>query len=655
MGLGSVAVLNPPAVSGAFSPSSLSPALWIDPSDAASVTISGSSGAYIGANGLVTTGAAAANYATTSTTVPGWNVTGSIDLVVKVALADWTPAANNALIARYGGGVNDLWRFSVATGGGFQLNINGTAYTSTVTNTLTDGQTYYVRARFIAGSPDSTIRFYTSSDGSSWTQLGTDRTATAVTALNTSTASPITVSDLGANIQPTNGTVYRAQFWSGDSTSGGTLLFDADFENATPFVSAFTESALGAPVYVVSSTATSSTASYGYVGPEGWVAPGATGNVATTPDSAAVSPTTAVEIVVRARAAWSNGVVFYAKRSGGAETSAQGSQFYLNSSGSMRFFSNSGDVGVTHALVDGAWYWLKVTADGTATKFYFAADQSTEPVSWTQIGANQAAASFVDTGHLFSIGGDSESGWKPVTIKRLILRKTIGGSADFDADFVTAADYCTTFTESSANAATVTITATNTPSNAAGACVSQINDKSGNARHLTQGTLANMPKYWNGQNGCNCLVFDGADDFMASANLTIAQPVSITVVARMTSSNGQFVTNGSNTPTVYSNSSQWRIFAGVAEVGSSPSDATTPHTFTGIFNGVSSALYKDGASIATGDVGTTAYSAKPFRIGGTTSVWWAGRMGEVVLLASAIGGSDQTNLESYDKSKWGTP
>lgn len=650
MGLGSAAVVAPPAASGAFSPLSLTPALWIDPSDATSVTISGSSGAYIGPNGLVLTTGAAGDYATFADNA-AYTVTDEFELIVKVTPTTW--AQTSTIVSSKGLSAGDAgFRLTLSSGVGIYFShdngVSNVDSLSSVNHSFTPGQTGWIKVTYKGSLGE--VKFYTSTDGSSYSQLGTTQTTTITAGWNSANAMRI-----GQRLDAVlryQGTVHRVSF---GTTIGGDKVFDADFEAATDYVSVFTESALGAPVYVVSSTAASSTANYGYVGPEGSVQPGLTGNVATSPDSVALSPTTSLEVVVRARAVWSTGAMFYSKRAGGAETSAQGSQFYVNGT-SIAFFSNSGASSVTHSLTDGTWYWLKVTADGTATKFYYAADQATEPVSWTQIGANQAARSFVDTGHLFSIGGDSQSGWRQQTIARLIVRKTIGGSIDFDANFTAAADYCTSFTESSSNAATVTITATNTPANAAGACVSQINDKSGNNRHLTQGTLANMPKYWNGIAGNNVLVFDGANDTLSVAGSIVSQPNTIAIAARSTSSNDHIFGGGSGAvQELYDVSGATiRASAGLEMFG--PATTTTVrHVYVVTVNGASSKVRIDGGAGSSGNM-STGNLTNGFRVSGNSagSFPMAGEVQDVVITSGAMGLTDLNNLGPYMATKAGT-
>jgi len=417
------------------------------------------------------------------------------------------------------------------------------------------------------------------------------------------------------------------------------------------------------------STVTISGSSGAYIGPTGLVLPGTSGNVATTADSAAVSPTTAVEIVARARATWSASVMILAKRVGGAETSLQGLQFGTQG-GALSLFSNNTTRAVTHALTDGAWYWLKVTADGTATRFYFAADQDAEPSSWTQVGTDQGASSFVDTGHLFSIGGDSQSGWYGLNVKRLILRKTIGGSADFDADFTAPnLSYAMSFTEGSTNAATVTIT-----SSTNGAAVSQINDKSGNGRHLTQATLVNMPALQR-IGGITHLVWDGINDYLTAGDVLDVLGGNWTYAAvGISQASGQQtffskatgVTSGnvgffSDTGVVY-------IFFrndGTASLGYGSGRVAGGGVLRTFIARLSQSAMKkrvwvDGGA-GTEDTLTSAVGGNQannllvsrYDPGGGWSQ--NGRAGDHLVVSAAISDADVAALQNYLKTKWGTP
>lgn len=655
MGLGSAAVVAPPAASGAFSPLSLTPALWIDPSDAASVTISGSSGAYIGANGLVLPGSGS-NSATTPN-LAAHQITGNIDIRVYATLTDWTPAAANYLLLKYSGAGGTGYGLSVGVSGALRFYYGVAASekldVSTAVNTITDGTAYWVRATHDTATGNT--NFYTSPDGSSWTQLGATVAGT-VGAIGTDTTG-IAVGSF-AGTATTSGSIQRAQVLSG---IGGTKVFDADFEAATDYVSVFTESALGVPVYVSSSTSTSTTASYNYVGPNGLVCSGSDANTQVT-YIAAYGITGDIDIYGKAAAVdWtpSTDMCLVSK----AQSGSNGWALFVLANGKLRLsfpgVANT-DSTVATGFTDGSTNWIRATRNqGTGdVTFYTSSDGS----SWTQLGTTvtgvTGAAGAGTQNMRIGYFGSSGNAWLG-TIQRVVVKSTIGGSAVFDADFVTAADYATTVIDTSANAATFTVSTTNTPANAAGALVSQINDKSGNNRHLTQGTAANMPKYWNGRNGNNCLVFDGTNDLMKTASaVTNSAPFASLAVVELGASPG-------------ANIYVWDSHTTVADVVMSTLTTTSVRVFAGTnlsavqavvgrrdiwaakLDGASSTLRVNGAQVAAGNAGAKVHELLTLgSMADGTGNWWKGTLGEVIFWPSP---SSFTAVESYASTKWGTP
>ncbi len=116
------------------------------------------------------------------------HTTGVVDVRVKVRMVDWTPAAHATLVAREGGATKRSWYFGVHTSGklAFYYSADGSTLVtdrlSSVAVSATDGDTLWVRAVF---TPSSTIRYYTSPDGGTWTQLGTGVTISDTPALGT--------------------------------------------------------------------------------------------------------------------------------------------------------------------------------------------------------------------------------------------------------------------------------------------------------------------------------------------------------------------------------------------------------------------------------------------------------------------------------------
>lgn len=659
---------------GSFSPLDLSPALWIDPSDASSVTISGSSGAYIGANGLVLAGSGA-NYATAAD-LAAYDLTAEMEIVVRAQLADWTPTGAQTLMSHINASTGMSLTVDIA--GTLSLVTNAATSTSTVATGFTDGTAYWIKATY----KDSTdeVKFWWAADAASepgsWTQLGT--TITQTSTLSASTAA-LFVGSLASASQVCSGTILRAIL---RSTIGGSSVFDADFESATPFVSAFTESALGAPVYVVSSTATSATASYGYVGPGGLTLSGASSQCASTPDSVATSIVGDIEIQAKFQvSSWTPAagqhVVLGKTNAAGSITSYL---LRLSSTGHPQILIGNANaanatLGYTAtATIPSAGYaagspvWVKATLDvdngatNSAAQFFTSPDGTT----WTQLGSTVLGGAGVvaiyDGDGSLTVGryGDYNGAqwFAGGVIMRAIVKNGIAGTTVFDADFTTAADYAASFVESSSNAATVTITATNTPANAAGACVSQINDKSGNARHLTQGTLANMPKYWNGQNGLNCLVFDGSNDYLTLGTLTLAQPFTCyDAFMPLSTSTPRFFSDGANTVQVYSSSNKFNLYSGggLTAVATDSGGVFVHAEF--VFNGASSAYYRNGSLDVSGNPGGNGFGSGLIlgAIGSPIGTSNANmRQGEFVLVAAASS-SDRASMEPYIRSKWGTP
>lgn len=114
------------------------------------------------------------------------HTTGVVDVRVKVRMTDWTPAAHATLVAREGGVTKRSWYFGVHPSGklAFYYSADGSTLVtdriSSVAVSATDGDTLHVRAVF---TPNSTIRYYTSPDGGTWTQLGTGVTISDTPAL----------------------------------------------------------------------------------------------------------------------------------------------------------------------------------------------------------------------------------------------------------------------------------------------------------------------------------------------------------------------------------------------------------------------------------------------------------------------------------------
>lgn len=157
------------------------------------------------------------------------DITGDIDLRVKVALDDWTPAAESTLIAKYAATGNQRSYALAVTAAGaliFRWSEDGTAEkseTSSASVSATNGAVTWVRATLDVdvGGTDAEVKFYTSSDGSTWTQLGTTQANGATTSIFASTAVLELGAQTGGTVNRAAGKIFEAQVLSG---IGGTSV-----------------------------------------------------------------------------------------------------------------------------------------------------------------------------------------------------------------------------------------------------------------------------------------------------------------------------------------------------------------------------------------------------------------------------------------------
>lgn len=200
-------------------------------------------------NYMLLTGAAGV-YASTPDAAAN-SITGDIDLRAKVAANDWTPATKDrALIAKWSASGQFSYKFSIVVTTGL-LNLSwsadGTAViskSSTVAPTVADGATLWVRATLDVdnGAVGNTVTFYTSTDGTTWTQLG-DPVVTAATTSIFDSTSPVEVgADLGGTDLYFTGKIYDAQIYQGIA---GTLKAEFDPTNALPSDTSFVSPTAG--------------------------------------------------------------------------------------------------------------------------------------------------------------------------------------------------------------------------------------------------------------------------------------------------------------------------------------------------------------------------------------------------------------------------
>ena len=162
------------------------------------------------------------------------DIVGDLDLRVHVAMDDWTPAASSALITKSTTSGNQIsWRFNVLSTGilRFVWSADGSATLtadSTVAPTVANAAPLWVRATLDVdnGAAGRSVRFYTSPDGETWTQLGSTVTTAGVTSIFSSTAPVIVGSREVGTADRLSGRVFSAEVRSGIA---GTIVTNPDF------------------------------------------------------------------------------------------------------------------------------------------------------------------------------------------------------------------------------------------------------------------------------------------------------------------------------------------------------------------------------------------------------------------------------------------
>jgi len=333
------------------------------------------------------------------------------------------------------------------------------------------------------GASGNDTKFYTSADGLIWTQLGATVTNAGVTTINANVASVsiTTIGSLRASggfAYPVNGTIFRAQVLDGID---GTIIFDADFTAVSDLATSFTESSPNAATVTINSTTgvdTNDPLLLMHTGTNYLYLPGIAGNYASLPDLAAQRPTGDLELVIRVSAVdWTPSTTQRLLCSGANSIATLNYALSIQSSGALTFerYVSGGGAGTRFAnstvatgFADRSIGWIKATFDadngsgGSDFNFYTAADQSSEPSSWTQLGTTVTVAGVTGAGNSNTSG--IKIGTNPIdsterlvgSVYRTIVRDGIGGTTQLDANFTTNTNQ-SSFTELSSNAATVTI------------------------------------------------------------------------------------------------------------------------------------------------------------------------------------------------------
>jgi len=418
-------------------------------------------------------------------------ITGDIDVRVRVAADDWTPASNAAIAAKWSSTTPQrAWALRLTTTGAFAFDVSadGTASataTSSVTNTFADGSVQWVRATW--RQSDGRVQFFTSNDGITWTQFGTDQTA-SVASIYANTADV----EFGTTSVGTGnffiGKIFRAQIYNGID---GTKVLDVDTSVITAGSATSFTAVTGQTVTIARSTSgrktvavTQPTWLFGtddymevnnrYMASGTYLyLPGVASNYASAPDSAALDITGDIDL--RAKVAmddWtpSASSILVCKYASATQISyalvlfTDGRLILQSSANGTTLVSRFSTVAT--GLTDGTTKWVRATLDvdngasGNDVQFFLSDDGST----WTQLGTTvtTAGTTSIFSGTSILEIGSRETGTGAFSRGKFFRAQVlngIGGTVAFDADFETSITSLlqTTFTESSLNAATVTI------------------------------------------------------------------------------------------------------------------------------------------------------------------------------------------------------
>ena len=436
------------------------------------------------------------------------DITGDIDLRALVALDDWTPSTINAIVNKRGGTASDIsYDFRVTTTGNLSLlwsvdGINTILVSSSVTAGITDGSIKWIRATLDVdnGASGYDVKFFTSDNGTVWTQLGSTVTGSGTTSIYSGT-SEVRIGQSAPSSTNSTGKFYRAQILNGID---GTTVLDVDASViATGAATSFTATT-GQTVTINRTTSGRKTVA---VTQPTWLfgtddimavdnrymsgaaphlyLPGINLNAATTPDAAVLDITGDIDLRCKVSLDdWTPSTLGVLISKYGAAGN-RSYQFYVNTTGTLEIaWTADGTTALTSTstvaptVVDGATLWVRATLDvnngasGNTTTFF----TSTDGTTWTQLGTTvvkSGTTSIYSGTAQLAVGANSQSTLTQTSrgdFFRAQVLNGIDGTVAFDANFETSITSLeqASFTESSANAATVTINRSGTTYRSAG-------------------------------------------------------------------------------------------------------------------------------------------------------------------------------------------
>lgn len=192
-------------------------------------------------------------------------------------------------------------------------------------------------------------------------------------------------------------------------------------------------------------------------------------------------------------------------------------------------------------------------------------------------------------------------------------------------------------------------------------------DVSGNGRDVTQASATARPTYQTAEvNGLPVVRCDGVDDFLATASsIVAAQPVTVFLVLRENGGGiGQYYFDGGSAGTdrcsmagSYSGTpDELALFAGSVVAGTTQTHPMPLVLLRAVFNGASSAIFRNSTSYLTGNAGAQALSVGitvGARFNGVSPL--NGDICDLLVYDSVLSVGNAALVENYLRSKWGTP
>ncbi len=182
-------------------------------------------------------------------------------------------------------------------------------------------------------------------------------------------------------------------------------------------------------------------------------------------------------------------------------------------------------------------------------------------------------------------------------------------------------------------------------------------DRSGNARHLTQGTAGNKPRYKTSVFGSLSGVDFVTDDFLKSSLFTVNQPDTIFMVLDVDTVTDAIMFDapfGGTRQVLLMSAADWLHYATNSVGGGAPD--TNPHILISTMTGASSKLRVDGGADVSGAANPGTNALGGVQLGIETNgaaLPFDGRIAEVLVYDSALSTANIDRVGNYLGTKWG--